>query len=83
VDSVKIHGEQVPVRAEVQNLSMFSAHADADEILRWLGGFKAPPRMTFITHGQPDASEALRARIAGELGWACKIPAHLEKVGLA
>jgi metallo-beta-lactamase family protein len=77
-DSIKIHGGQVPVRAEVQNLSMLSAHADADEILRWLRGFKAAPRMTFISHGEPEASEALRARIAGELGWACKIPEHLE-----
>jgi len=77
-DSVKIHGEYVPVRAEVQNLSMLSAHADADEILRWLGGFKAAPRMTFISHGEPEASEALRQRIEAELGWPCKIPEHLE-----
>jgi len=77
-DSIKIHGEYVPVRAEVQNLSMLSAHADADEILRWLGGFKAAPRMTFISHGEPEASEALRQRIEAELGWPCKIPEHLE-----
>lgn len=77
-DSIKIHGEQVPVRAEVQNLSMLSAHADADEILRWLGGFRAAPRMTFISHGEPEASEALRQRIEGELGWPCTIPQHLQ-----
>lgn len=81
-DSIKIHGEYVPVRAEVANLSMLSAHADADEILRWLGGFKAPPRMTFISHGEPEASEALRQRIEGELGWPCKIPGHLEQAVL-
>ena len=40
-DSIKIHGEYVPVRAQVKNLDMLSAHADADEILRWLRGFKA------------------------------------------
>ena len=83
IDGIKIHGEMVPVRAEVQNLSMLSAHADADEIMRWLSGFRAPPRMTFITHGEPDASEALRTRIAGELGWTCKVPEHLETVELA
>ncbi len=81
-DSIKIHGGYVPVRAEVQNLSMLSAHADSDEILRWLRGFKAPPRMTFISHGEPAASEALRQRIESELGWRCKIPEHLEKAVL-
>lgn len=74
VKSIKIHGEYVPVQAEVQNLNMLSAHADADEILRWLGNFKQPPRMTFITHGEPTASDALRHRIEEELGWPCTIP---------
>src|SRR3990172_397371 len=54
--SVKIHGELIPIRAEVQNLDMLSAHADADELLRWLRGFKAPPRLTYIVHGEPAAS---------------------------
>ena len=70
-DTIKIHGEYVPVRAEVKNLEMLSAHADADEILRWLKGFKTPPRTTFITHGEASASDALRKRIEEELGWAC------------
>ena len=82
-ESVKIHGEYVPVRAEVSNLDMLSAHADADEILRWLRGFKAAPRMTFITHGEPAASDALRHRIEEELGWPCLVPDHGQKVELA
>ncbi|MEN4919032.1 MBL fold metallo-hydrolase [Achromobacter spanius] len=69
--AVKIHGEYVPVRAEVDNLSMLSAHADADEILRWLGGFSRAPRQTFIVHGEPGAADALRLRIKDELGWRC------------
>jgi len=69
--TVKIHGEYVPVRAEVDNLSMLSAHADADEIMRWLGGFSRAPRHTFIVHGEPDAADALRLRIKDELGWRC------------
>jgi metallo-beta-lactamase family protein len=81
-DSVKIHGEYVAVRAEVHNLDMLSAHADADEILRWLGGFKAPPRTTFIIHGEPAASDALRHRIEEELGWACVVPDHGQTVEL-
>ena len=83
VESVKIHGEYVPVRAQVSNLDFLSAHADADEILRWLRGFKAAPRMTFITHGEPSASDALRHRIGEELGWPCLVPDHGQKVELA
>ena len=75
-ESIKIHGEYVPVRAEVKNLDMLSAHADADEILRWLRDFKQSPRMTFITHGEPAASDALRHLIEEELGWSCTVPDH-------
>ena len=82
VESIKIHGEYVPVRAEVKNLDMLSAHADADEILRWLRDFKKPPRMTFITHGEPAASDALRHRIEEELGWPCTVPDHGQKCDL-
>jgi metallo-beta-lactamase family protein len=82
-NSIKIHGEYLPVRAEVHNLSMLSAHADADEILRWLGRFEKPPRMTFISHGEPTASDALRRRIEEELGWQCRVPEHLERAALA
>jgi metallo-beta-lactamase family protein len=80
--SIKIHGQYVPVRAEVSNLDMLSAHADADEILRWLGGFKAAPRMTFITHGEPAASDALRHQIEEKLGWPCIVPDHGQRVEL-
>lgn len=81
-ESVKIHGAYAPVRAEVKNLEMLSAHADADEILRWLRGFKAPPRQTFITHGEPTASDALRHRIEEELGWTCVVPDHGQQIDL-
>ncbi len=81
-ESIKIHGQYVPVRAQVSNLEMLSAHADADEILRWLRGFKAAPRMTFVTHGEPAAADALRHRIEEELGWRCMVPDHGQKVEL-
>jgi metallo-beta-lactamase family protein len=81
-DSIKIHGAYVPVRAEVANLAMLSAHAGADEILRWLSGFSAPPRMTYITHGEPAAADALRLRIQEELHWRCAVPEHRQQVAL-
>jgi len=82
-ESVKIHGEQITIRAEVQNLDMLSAHADADEILRWLRGFTKPPLKTFIVHGEPSASDALRHRIETEFGWRCLVPDHGQQVELA
>jgi metallo-beta-lactamase family protein len=81
-DSVKIHGAYVPVRAEVANLTMLSAHAGADEILRWLKGFERAPRMTFITHGEPAAADALRLRIEEELQWRCAVAEHRQQVAL-
>ena len=81
-ESVKIHGAYIPVRAEVANLAMLSAHADADEILRWLHGLKSPPRRTFITHGEPSAADALRQRIEAEKGWRCTVPGHGQQVEL-
>lgn len=69
----KIFGQWVPIRAEIANLPMLSAHADSDEILRWLKGFAKPPRGAFIVHGEPAASEALRVRIGRELGWDCAV----------
>jgi metallo-beta-lactamase family protein len=80
--NIKIHGEYVPVRAGVKNLDMLSAHADSDELLRWLQGVKTPPRMTFITHGEPAAADALRHRIEETLRWPCLVPEHAQKVAL-
>ena len=80
---LKIHGEFVPVRAEVASLDMFSAHADRDELLRWLGGFVAPPRMTFVTHGELESSDAFRHSIKEKLGWNARVPEHGERVELS
>jgi metallo-beta-lactamase family protein len=73
---VKIYGEMVPVRAEVSHLEGFSGHADADEVMQWLRAFERPPRSTFVVHGEPDASDTLRFRIANELGWRAAVPPH-------
>lgn len=74
VREVKIHGNWIEVRAEVADLTALSAHADSNELLRWLNGFKSAPRRTFIVHGEPVASAALRERVKAELGWACEVP---------
>lgn len=81
--SVKIHGQMVPIRAEVRNVDALSAHAGSDEIITWLSNFEVPPKLTFVTHGEPAASDALRLRIQNELGWNCRVPDLGESVVLS
>lgn len=82
-ETVKIHGQYFPVRAEIVNLSMMSAHADSAELLDWLRNFRAQPRMTFITHGEPVAADTLRRSIGEELGWACCVPEYCDQAILS
>src|SRR5690606_29322687 len=70
----KIYGQWVPINAEVAELPMLAAHADSDELMRWLSGFEQAPRRVFIVHGEAEASEALRERIGRELGWKASVP---------
>ena len=79
-ERIKIHGAWLPVRAEIHNLDALSAHADADEILRWLATCREAPRRTFITHGEPAAADALRVRIHDELGWKAVVPEYGQEV---
>ncbi|MBS7600848.1 MBL fold metallo-hydrolase [Pseudomonas sp. RC2C2] len=80
--SVRLHGEDVPVRAQVFAMDTLSAHADADEIMQWLRGFTRPPRKTYVIHGEPHAADALRRRIHLELGWQVWVPEYRETVAL-
>ena len=81
-ESIKIHGQYVPVRANVEYLPNLSAHADYSEIITWLGGFESAPKKTFITHGEPVAADAMRLHIEEELHWKTIVPDYLETVTL-
>ena len=81
-NSIKIHGEYIPVRAEVSSIDSFSAHADYSEILRWLENFERPPRRTFVTHGEATAADAMRLRIEETFGWSVDVPDYLQTVEL-
>lgn len=81
-DVLRLFGREVPIRAEVVTLQGLSGHADADEILAWMGGAARQPKMTYITHGEPAAADALRARISRELGWNVRAPEELERIAL-
>ena len=75
---LRIHGEEVPVRAQVVEIAQLSAHAGKSELLRWLSGFQAPPRQTFLTHGEPVALNALRDAVTSQFHWPATIPAYLQ-----
>lgn len=80
--TVRIHGEDVPVKARVASIAGFSAHADEAEIGRWLATFPSPPpRRTFLVHGEGAALAAAKERM-DRLGWRAHVPAHLEEVDL-
>jgi metallo-beta-lactamase family protein len=81
-DAIKIHGEYVPVRAEVVKMDSLSAHADYVEILDWLRRFRRPPCVTFVTHGEPAAADELRRRIEETLHWTVRVPEHAEQVSI-
>jgi metallo-beta-lactamase family protein len=74
--TVRIFGEEIPVRAQVVTLGGFSAHADQAALLDWLGHFKTPPGETMLVHGELSAASALAARIDSTLHWRAGIPGH-------
>jgi metallo-beta-lactamase family protein len=71
---VKIHGEEIPVNATVENIFGFSGHADYEEILAWLYAFNKPPKKTFVVHGEESASISLAQKIEKAYGWDVVIP---------
>jgi metallo-beta-lactamase family protein len=80
--TVKIHGEHVPVRAEVVSLEAMSAHADRAGLLAWLGALPKPPQRVFVTHGEPEAADSLRQAVEERHGWATTVPEYRDTVDL-
>jgi metallo-beta-lactamase family protein len=72
--AIRIHGEDVPVRAAFVALSGLSAHADRGELLRWVRTATTPPRTIFVTHGEAEPARALAEMLARESGATCHVP---------
>jgi metallo-beta-lactamase family protein len=79
---LKIHGELIPINAEIIELTSTSAHADYEEILEWLGSFAVLPRQIFINHGEYDAAIALKQHIESRFAIHCVIPDYLQSFTL-
>ncbi|MGB4361405.1 MAG: MBL fold metallo-hydrolase [Rhodoferax sp.] len=74
--SVRIHGRDVEVNAEVVQLESASAHADANQLLAWLRTMPQPPHQVYVVHGDAGPADMLRSRIKHELGWRAVVPEH-------
>jgi len=80
---ILLRGKTIPVRAQVTKIDGLSGHGDSEDMLRWLRHFPAPPKRTFLVHGEPDILTVWKSRIEGELGWNVHIPRYLEEVELS
>jgi metallo-beta-lactamase family protein len=79
---VKLFGDSVPIRAQIEALEQFSDHADPPELLEWLHTFRNQPNVTYLVHGEPDASGQLRDAMKKDLGWDVQVAQYLAKVEL-
>jgi metallo-beta-lactamase family protein len=72
--TVRIHGRDVDVNAEVVQLHSASAHADANQLLAWLRTMPGAPSQVYVVHGEAGPADTLRSRIVRELGWRAQVP---------
>lgn len=79
---VRILKQWTPVRCRVAKIGGFSAHADYSEVLRWLEGMQNVPSRTFLTHGEPEAANAMAGHIKERFGWNVHVPQYGERVEL-
>jgi metallo-beta-lactamase family protein len=80
---VRVLGGQVPVRARVERIGGFSAHADRDELLRWASALRRTPKRAFVVHGEPDVAAVFSRTLAERTGWPTVVPSAGESVGLS
>ncbi|MCU0857883.1 MAG: MBL fold metallo-hydrolase [Pontiellaceae bacterium] len=77
---VRIFGEEHAVKARIEKISGFSAHADQNELIRWVSSLRKAPRRIFITHGEPDAANTFKKLLSEKTGWLCTVPEYKQAV---
>ncbi len=80
---VRILGRNYRVRARIVQMGGFSAHADRDELLKWLSGFQKPPSRLFVTHGEPKTARSFADFVAANLNWPVSVPKYQDQVILS
>jgi len=81
--TIRLFGQEIPVNAEIVELGQFSAHAGKSELLRWLTGLPAPPKQTYLVHGEPSAAQSLQASIRENLKWNVSVARYLDTIDLS
>lgn len=76
---VRIHGNTYPVKAKIRQIQGFSAHADRDDLTKWLGFFKSPPKRLFITHGEKKAAFSIANEVKEKFRWPVSVPEYLQE----
>jgi len=79
---VKVLGQWVPVRCQSVRIGGFSAHADWQEVIRWLQDLPAPPRRVFVTHGEIGSATAMAGHIRERFNWPVEVPEHGQQFDL-
>jgi len=77
---VRILGQTYPVKARIEQITGFSAHADRKELFAWLSGLSAPPRGVFVVHGEPESAIAFADYVRREVGWHVSVPSYEDEV---
>ena len=81
-DEIRIHGQTHRVRAKIKRIHGFSAHADRQELLAWLGGLSKPPRGVFVIHGEEQRARSFAELLQAETGWPVAVPAYQDEIVL-
>jgi len=82
VSPVRIFGQSYPVRMKIERIDGFSAHADMNDLQRWLNNFKSPPKYVFLTHGEEKSILSLEDYLHSRGGWEVSVPTYMEEYNL-
>lgn len=82
VETIKIHGQEWPVRAAIETIPNLSAHADYEEILGWLAQAPRSPKTVYLVHGSDESLQSLGTKIENAFKWQVKIPSHMQREDL-
>jgi metallo-beta-lactamase family protein len=77
---IRIFGKDIDVEAEIDTIPGFSAHADYNEMIRWLKqSNNLAPKHVFVTHGEEEAADAFRLHLKDAFNWDVSVPDYLEE----
>ncbi|MFC1961552.1 MBL fold metallo-hydrolase RNA specificity domain-containing protein [Chloroflexota bacterium] len=83
VKEIRLFGQTYPVKANIEKIDGFSAHADLDGLLAWLSDIHIPPRCVFVTHGEEKAATSFAKILSEKTGWKTDVPQYRDTVELS